>query len=367
MKKILLSVIVFLICWISASADEEYDFSYDCSGDNFYKSYPTFLMTTMQFEENHLNNKELAGERIKGNVNISFSTEFLDCNVSLNGETELEYDLLEVKETSNPSLGILNFEDITDGTIITVVNNKQGRIITITQENGHFVRFSNPLSTEYYDKCFNFLVSGLIRYEHLKDETQKANPTDNTSTTQYPHNSDYTPNRDKPTTSSNTTKSGLSQNDLPTSGELSVLTFAEHPFGFMPTNVTTKNELISELNRVGWSFNYSDPIISISPSSLKNGYTLYGKEISSLNGNIGRNTSLFFYSLSVSESKIIWDKNDAKNFFNKIRTELESNGYIFEKSKKKYYYYRKGSRKITLTFDEEKDRYRIIMTVMPKS
>lgn len=132
-----------------------------------------------------------------------------------------------------------------------------------------------------------------------------------------------------PSSSSGSAKTGAGKKPLlPTSGNLTVTTFAAHPFGFLPQGPMSLTEASGYLRQAGWpSKPYENSLISIvSCTAFKIPFTMYGKEVTtmSMSWYEGKNTS---YDLCIADYKKNWTKEDAMALAEKIYNELIANGY----------------------------------------
>lgn len=128
--------------------------------------------------------------------------------------------------------------------------------------------------------------------------------------------------------------SGNNRNDdswnklIPSSGNLTAITFANHPFGFMRPGPLSQSEACAYLRRADWpSGPYSSSLISIiSSTPFKIPFKMYGKDVSSMymSWYNGENKG---YDLEVSDYKTIWTKNDAICLAQKMYEELINNEY----------------------------------------
>lgn len=120
-----------------------------------------------------------------------------------------------------------------------------------------------------------------------------------------------------------------SRNKLfPSSGNLTAITFANHPFGFMPQGPLPQSEACVYLRRAGWpSDPYDSSLISIiSSTQFKIPFKMYGKDVMSMymSWYNGENKG---YDLEVSDYKTRWTKNDAICLAQKMYEELINNEY----------------------------------------
>lgn len=128
---------------------------------------------------------------------------------------------------------------------------------------------------------------------------------------------------------SDSAQAGVSRKPLlPTSGNLTPVTFAAHPFGFMPQGPMPQAEVCGYLRQAGWpSKPYSSSLMCvISCTAFEIPFKMYGKYVTmmSMAWNDGKNTS---YDMNISDFKRNWTKEDAVRLAEKIYNELIAAGY----------------------------------------
>lgn len=145
---------------------------------------------------------------------------------------------------------------------------------------------------------------------------------------------------------------------IATSGELSPMVFAYHPFGVVPTNCTTMQSIINELNNVEFP-NYIYPEELLNYGSQKRilypPFTVFGKKVTDMDAYFHDGRNLTNYSLDIFDYKKNWTQNNVIELCKKIVDNLTSNGFketgdtLFKTSEFFYADLKNGNRHVIVT------------------
>lgn len=170
------------------------------------------------------------------------------------------------------------------------------------QEGNTISLFNTPASATAFKETYNALSLWISLVDGLLDANNQSSETTS------------------PTTSPTT------------SGALSPLTFALHPFGFMPASTHSQAQVINELKRAGWPAEpYSDNLISIlSTSAFQIPLTMYGRKVTGMSHYIDTRYDYdgMKYDLEVSDFNTNWTRREADDLAKRIIDELIDNGYV---------------------------------------
>lgn len=136
-----------------------------------------------------------------------------------------------------------------------------------------------------------------------------------------------------PSSGSNSSRSGSSSGSdkstlLPTSGNLTPVTFASHPFGFMPRGPMSLAKACDYLRQAHWpSDPYDNSLITIiSCTAFKIPFKVYGKDVTSMSMYWGEG-NYTTYDLEISDLKDNWTKDASIRMAERIYDDLIANGY----------------------------------------
>lgn len=117
--------------------------------------------------------------------------------------------------------------------------------------------------------------------------------------------------------------------ELPAKGDLSPVTFAAHPFGFVAGDVTDRAAIVERLKKAGWPVSDGKLLMVNNDGRFKNQFKIYGRPVSVMSAYFHDGENLTNYKLTVSDGQKSWSKEQAEEFAARVVADLEGAGFKF--------------------------------------